>query len=886
MSPAADMVTLVDHALAYAAAGLEVFPLKADKTPYTEHGMKEATRDPAKIRSWWSRWPEALIGSRVAPEYVVLDLDARHGGVEAWQALCDSYATPDVGRWHASGRGDGGRHLWFRRPPGKLSIKRLNDWARDSNVGHQAGKRSWSAGIDLLHHGHRYTILPPSPHPDTGKPYTWGTEGEPCEMPGWLAHYVTADPVDVDKPALRLVGDADSIADWYSSAHSWHDLLPRDGWQLVEGDGDADGSKWRHPNASAAHSATVKHGCLFVYTPNTDFPVTEDGDPQGVTRFRAWALLEHDGDLKAAARGAYALRDGDPEESRAAFEAQFTKSPGVGAQPDEPADDAWPAPTPLDGVGELPRFPVHALPHWMAEHAVGVAEELQAPVDLPAMIGLAALATVAAKRTHVRVRSTWVEQVNLYLAVAMPPGSGKSPAYKLMRDPLLRWEAELRDQASRDISEAEQRRRMAEKAMKRAEDKGDAIEASRARLEFEMAVVPAMPKLFSDDATVESLVQHMAEQQGRLALMSTEGDVFDDMTGRYSDKAKLGPYLKAWSGDEIRVDRIGRGSSVVEEPALTIGLTVQPTHLARLAEFPELAGRGLTARFMYAMPEDNVGRRNLIDAPSLDPAARDRYDEALLGLARRLAMSTMPGTLTLAADALDRYLSWRQELEWRRRLTGDLRAMAEWTTKLESSVARVAGLLHIADGNGAHGTIGLDVVERAIAIGEYWLAHARAVHSLWSVDEVVVGARSVLEWLIRKGVAEVSIRDIHAGNRRRFAKAEDLKEPLLLLVEHGYVRAVDGTTAPSGRGGKASPRLRLNPCVMESTDVQGSARSVCSVPRDTSKSLSVCLEVPAKTRTPVHTARTVHTGHEAPVEAAPVDNPAAPALAPELEGWL
>ena len=28
-------------------------------------------------------------------------------------------------------------------------------------------------GIDVLHHGHRYSILPPSLHPETGQPYTW-----------------------------------------------------------------------------------------------------------------------------------------------------------------------------------------------------------------------------------------------------------------------------------------------------------------------------------------------------------------------------------------------------------------------------------------------------------------------------------------------------------------------------------------------------------------------------------------------------------------------------------------------------------------------------------------------------------------------------------------
>ena len=46
------------------------------------------------------------------------------------------------------------------------------------------------------------------------------------------------------------------------------------------------------PTHTSACSATIKNGCLFVYTPNTPFDVTEPGDPHGYTKFRAYAVLE------------------------------------------------------------------------------------------------------------------------------------------------------------------------------------------------------------------------------------------------------------------------------------------------------------------------------------------------------------------------------------------------------------------------------------------------------------------------------------------------------------------------------------------------------------------------------------------------------------------
>lgn len=304
------------HALIYAATGLCVFPLHADKTPRTTNGMKDATTNPETIAAWWDRWPDALIGCRIPPDIVVIDVDPKHSGMGTWKLLKDTNGKLPATRAHQSGRNDGGGHLWFHRPPGKLSVRRLNRWAKEHGTGEAAGKHSWVAGIDLLHHNHRYTVLPPSPHPATGAPYRWvehrDLDTTPADTPPWLAQLITEDPTPLP-PAPRIASsDVDSIADWFTHTASWADLLIPEGWTLVGGHGDDDGSKWRHPNATSPWSATIKNSCLFVYTPNTDFDVTSEGDARGYTRFRALATLSHAGDMAAAARHARYLRDGTP----------------------------------------------------------------------------------------------------------------------------------------------------------------------------------------------------------------------------------------------------------------------------------------------------------------------------------------------------------------------------------------------------------------------------------------------------------------------------------------------------------------------------------------------------------------------------------------------
>jgi hypothetical protein len=71
-------------ALSYADSGIPVFPCNPDnKRPLTEHGFKDATTDPVRIRSWWREHPSAMIGVPTGPAsgiFVVdLDVDEKKG---------------------------------------------------------------------------------------------------------------------------------------------------------------------------------------------------------------------------------------------------------------------------------------------------------------------------------------------------------------------------------------------------------------------------------------------------------------------------------------------------------------------------------------------------------------------------------------------------------------------------------------------------------------------------------------------------------------------------------------------------------------------------------------------------------------------------------------
>ena len=58
------VASLLDAALHYALTlRIPVFPCNPDdKRPLTLHGFKDASREEAQVRAWWTRFPDAMIG--------------------------------------------------------------------------------------------------------------------------------------------------------------------------------------------------------------------------------------------------------------------------------------------------------------------------------------------------------------------------------------------------------------------------------------------------------------------------------------------------------------------------------------------------------------------------------------------------------------------------------------------------------------------------------------------------------------------------------------------------------------------------------------------------------------------------------------------------------
>ncbi len=479
------------------------------------------------------------------------------------------------------------------------------------------------------------------------------------------------------------------------------------------------------------------------------------------------------------------------------------------AQPVEPIHE-WPDLIPLDTRPAPSRFPVDALPRWLAAWVDAQAIELQVAADMVGMLALGVLAAGAQRVVRARVRPGWDEQPSLFVAVAAEPGSRKSAAFSRATIAVRRWErqrgADLRDATAT----AKARRKSLERQRDRASDPDD---AARLALDVEAVHVPISPRVVTDDATSEALAGLLAEH-GAIAVMAAEGcGLFDLMGGRYRDS---GPafdlYLKAHQGDPLVVDRAGRPPLRVDEPRLSIVTTTQPDAIRGLARMDGARGLGLLARFLFVAPPNLVGMR----APSPGQASARvvaEYDDAITRLLDLEPGTDGPHIVLFSGEAQARMVDYLGKIEPRLGPAGDLHAIADWAAKLTGVVARIATLLHIAEYPAEQRPWTREVTEAhvcaAIKLGDYLLAHALVAFDAMGMDPVVERARIVWRHIEGTRRTAFSKRDLYQELRGRsdFAVADELDGPLRTLVEHGYLFAEPSPKRP----GRPSPRFRVRP---------------------------------------------------------------------------
>lgn len=270
-------------ALKYAELGWPVFPLKpGSKLPATEHGHKDATLDPAEIRRMFAD-TEANIGTSLPEGMVAVDVD----GPESMAALkALGYDLPTTAE-QATPRP--GRHFFYTYPEG-VELRQT------------AGEIT--EGVDTRVAGKGYVVAAPSRV--NGKPYKWVTQpvnGNVTEAPDWLIDLTAVRP----KPPPKERREAGGVIGAFNSTYTVEQILERNGYERDDRRRPTVEvlARYLSPvSTSGLAGVNVLDGGV-CYSHHGNDPL---GDGRAHDAFSAFSILEHDGNVQAAVRGAA----GDP----------------------------------------------------------------------------------------------------------------------------------------------------------------------------------------------------------------------------------------------------------------------------------------------------------------------------------------------------------------------------------------------------------------------------------------------------------------------------------------------------------------------------------------------------------------------------------------------
>jgi|TARA_Y100000294_G_scaffold70400_1_gene66750 hypothetical protein len=394
----------------------------------------------------------------------------------------------------------------------------------------------------------------------------------------------------------------------------------------------------------------------------------------------------------------------------------------------------------------MPDFPLHTLPAPGRDMVEAVSRINQVDTGLSGSLYLAALSASIAKKGIVDLGSH-TETINLYFCPILESGERKSSTLKKMMDPIYRY--------SETIPET----------------------------------------LIADDITTESLGKLMSENGERMAVISPEGGVFATIAGRYGDrKGNLDLYLKAHCGDYWSTHRIGRISLAMTTPVLTVCLCVQSDVIKEITRNVQFKGRGFLARILFVYCKSRIGNRPW-QREEFPTDVKIAYHNHIIDLLR---MPLGENTLRLTNDAENIFeeIHTKNEEEI-------LNNVIDWSSKYPGSVARIAGMLHIAKyGNQGFGTnISDETMTEAKMLGEYYQKHSLFVlQNMRSDDDQIEKAKKILKYMQKHNLSTFTGRDV-LRHKNCFKKISEINPGLSILLERNYIKH-------HAKGYKVNPRIQ------------------------------------------------------------------------------
>lgn len=463
-----------------------------------------------------------------------------------------------------------------------------------------------------------------------------------------------------------------------------------------------------------------------------------------------------------------------------------------------------------EGDEKIAPFPLQHLPPAARGMAEAIARTERTPETLAGCCVLGFLSASIGAGLEITSGTNRVTRANLYIMPSAESGSGKSETYRHAAKPFYAYEHDLIErwkeeklpglEADKEILESEiaklKKDAFKSKSGMGREEIRDELKTKRKVLADVEAQLFA-PALSCENVTSEKLAVMLAHNQEQIASLSPDaGDIVNLLLGRYNklDRTDEGIYLKAFSGDNYRVDRLGREPVLLQRPCLSALWLVQPDKIETLLGKTELTDGGMIPRLL-------VCHTRAMPRPIEDGVEGIRADTAhawamLVGkLIHTFRMANTPTTIEPTPEARQMMKEHHNRIVERR--NGELRDVSTYAARWNEQAWRIAVCLHAGHhGEDAGGRmLAADTAASAIALADWFageqlriLARGRHAARRAKFDEVLA--------LLADKPTGITARDVH---RARIVGSADEARALLARMEAD--RELTGTDSKPETGG-------------------------------------------------------------------------------------
>jgi hypothetical protein len=360
-----------------------------------------------------------------------------------------------------------------------------------------------------------------------------------------------------------------------------------------------------------------------------------------------------------------------------------------------------PEPYPL--IAEHQKLDLYKLPPFIGELTCGISRQFQ--IDPVVVFGtiLGCVAAAAQDKIRTRISPNWLEHSSIYIITIAETGDGKSQVMNLLRKPIDAYEVQLQADARSDYSLRKAEHEIAENKLKAIKDSMSKSKSKNPATRADLMqaindVAAAKPKpipqiTIGGDVTPDALTDLML-QNPALAILDAEGTLYSHLSGkRHGTGSMWETILQAYTGDPIKVHRIGRDGGSITNPHLVINTSVQPKVWKEITDDENAIGRGAVGRFLIFNARSNVGYREA-KANLKYPIDADLLDRWNL-LIRDLLSMKEQRTFELTPDQLAQFDAMRERNE--RSLRDPDNRLDGYGMRLPGSLIRIAQLFTLME---------------------------------------------------------------------------------------------------------------------------------------------------------------------------------------------